>query len=150
MKIFTLLAKILKFLTGKSSRLIAFYAGNTGTPVQKNKPVFMKNFFTSIKKLFKLTDNRDALLDNLNGGCKPGCCSTAGVEIFSRTNQNHDVAQPAASFAFIPTAMNHSDKKSFVKTITGRSGIFGFIMLMSSLFFVSTALGQTTTLFLQN
>ncbi len=39
--------------------------------------------------------------------------------------------------------MNQLEKKS-VKTITGRSGIFGIMMLMSSLFFVSTAMAQRT------
>jgi len=118
-------------------------------PVQKIKPVFMQNFFAIVKKIFSLSDHPKTLLENLNDGYHPGChYGTAGNENISRTNQHHDVANPAASFALIPialtpTAMNHQEKKS-VKTITGRSGMFGIIMLMSSLFFVSTALGQAT------
>ncbi len=45
--------------------------------------------------------------------------------------------------------MNQLEKKS-VKTITGRSGLVGILMLMSSMFFVSTSMAQGTQLFLQS
>ena len=111
------------------------------TSVQNIKPVFMQNFFAIVKKIFSLSDHPTTLLENLNEGYHPGChYGTAGNENNSRTNQLHDVANNAASFALIPiaitpTAMNQSEKKP-KKTITGRSGMFGIIMLMSSLFFV--------------
>ncbi|HET7002651.1 MAG TPA: hypothetical protein VFI33_15110, partial [Puia sp.] len=117
------------------------------TSVQTIKPVVMQNFFAIVKKIFSLSDHPKTLLENLNDGYHPGCSyGTAGPENISRINQNHDVANPAASFAFIPvpltpTAMSHLEKKP-VKTVTGRSGIFGIIMLMSMLFFVSTAMAQ--------
>ncbi|HEX3079908.1 MAG TPA: hypothetical protein VHQ04_05575, partial [Puia sp.] len=121
----------------------------TKTSVQKIKPVVMQNFFAIVKKIFSLSDHPKTLLDNLNDGYHPGCSyGTANTQNISRTNQTHDVANDAASFALIPialtpTAMNQLEKKT-VKTVTGRSGIFGIIMLMSSLCFVSTAMAQTT------
>ena len=117
------------------------------TSVQNIKPVFMQNFFAIVKKIFSLSDRPETLLENLNDGYHPGChYGTAGTENISGNNLHHDVANPAASFALIPialtpTAMNHSEKKS-VKTITGRSGIFGIMMLMSSLCFVTNVSAQ--------
>ena len=126
------------------------------TSVQNIKPVFMQNFFAIVKKIFSLSDHPETLIENLNDGYHPGChYGTAGTENISGNNLHHDVANEAASFALIPiaitpTAMNQLEKKPVKKTITGRSGIFGIMMLMSSLFFVSTAMAQTTSLFLQN
>jgi hypothetical protein len=121
------------------------------TSVQNIKPVFMQNFFAIVKKIFSLSDHPKTLLENLNDGYHPGCCyGTAGTENNSRTNEHHDVASSAASFAFIPlpltpTAMNHPEQKSVKKTITGRSGIFGIMMLMSSLFISLTVCGQAAS-----
>ncbi len=78
----------------------------------------MQNFFAIVKKIFSLSDHPTTLLENLNEGYHPGChYGTAGRENISRTNQLHDVANHAASFALIPiaitpTAMNQFRKKT--------------------------------------
>src|SRR6185295_2587400 len=112
MKISTLPSNNVKSNAGQTGRLVPFYKRSIKTPVQKHKTVFMQTLFATVKQLFAVILNRETLPNEMNVGLVTvhSCC-TATPENISRTSQNHDVAQPAASFALIPTAMNQLKKK---------------------------------------
>ena len=131
MKFFTLPTHIVKFLTGKTGRHIPFYTPSMITPIQKNKPVFMQAFFATIKKIFTVICNRYTFPVILNEGSQPAsCCNTAVTNDLLPKNENHDVAQPAASFVFIPPAIDQTVKKFFMKAIVRKSGVFSIALTL--------------------
>src|SRR6516162_2002448 len=113
MKIFTLLFHILTLLTAKAGRSVSLYISRIITPLQEIKPFLMQNIFAWMKKTFAVTVNRNTYPVNETPVFQPiGCCTTVVTNQVFPNNYNHDVAQPAASFVFKPTAMNKSEKRS--------------------------------------
>jgi hypothetical protein len=144
MKIFTLLFHILKSLTANIGRLLSFYTPGFTSPVNQPKPMFMQGFFATIKKIFTVTDNRNTIPANEKPVVATVCCCTTGTNNKFPNNFNHDVAQPAASFVFKPSAMNKSEKMSLLESLVRKCGVMVIAMLIANLFFVSHANAQAT------
>jgi autotransporter-associated beta strand protein len=145
MKIFTLLFHILTLLTAKAGRSVSLYISRIITPLQEIKPFLMQNIFAWMKKTFAVTVNRNTYPVNETPVFQPiGCCTTVVTNQVFPNNYNHDVAQPAASFVFKPTAMNKSEKRSLLEAVVRKCGVMVIAMLIANLFFVNHASGQTT------
>ncbi len=118
MKIFTFLAKMITTMTGASRRFVPFNTVNTATSIENSKTFSMENFFTMLKKKIAAMHNSDNEYSNTELVLQPVLCTTTtGTDVFRYNNPINDAPQPAASFSFIPPqAINHSEKKFFMKT----------------------------------
>src|SRR5579871_4541623 len=136
MKIFTRFVQIIKILAGIITRFVSFYINSVTTHIQQIKTVFMQNFFTLIKKILTSILYREHRTAGLNVGWQPGCCSGIGGTENIFPDQKNDVAENAASFAFIPQPIYRSEKKSFMKRGSKRSELLAIAFVITSLFFV--------------
>ena len=146
MKISTLHTQIAKIVTGKLRRFIPFNIRKTATPIEKNKTGFMKNFFTSIVNKIAFTLSSGNRHNNLDVTLQPVlCCIPTGTNnSINHKYHKNDVANDAASFSFIPPAINHFEKKFFMKTGLRKSGVVVIALLIANLFFAGVAFGQNT------
>jgi hypothetical protein len=145
MKIFTLLKQILGSVACIFCGILAFTTVKKTSPISKNKTGFMKKTIELIKKFISVMHYREFLPQRENDLLLQPvliCNSTSQkIPVQTRFSKN-DVAENAASFAYIPQHHYKPEKKFLMKKGLFISRIIGLSLLLAAIFFGETVSAQ--------